>query len=65
MQLDTIFYDDLSIKIRFLRREEGVISKVEFILVVLRLMGKLRDTDVFYMSTIFDELDRGNKGNVF
>ena len=60
--MDAIFYDDLCNKIRYLRHDIEVLRKAEFIVVVLRLMDKINDADVFFVSEVFDGLDTQRSG---
>jgi hypothetical protein len=62
MQMDAIFYDDLCNKIQYLRHDIEVLRKAEFIVVVLRLMDKINDSDVFFVSEVFDGLDAQRSG---
>ena len=43
-----------------LRKSQDRIEKSEFVLILLQLMDKIKETDVVYISEIFDALAKGD-----
>lgn len=61
-QLKSIRDNELSKMIPGLRRDASKIEKSEFVLIMLKLMNKLSEVDVAYISEIFDALDQNSDG---
>lgn len=47
-----------------LRQEKNMVTKSEFILLLLSIMEKVDDKDVLFLSKIFERLDRNNNGKL-
>jgi hypothetical protein len=45
-----------------LRKKKDRVEKSEFVLILLQLMDKIQDTDIVYISEIFDALDKTGDG---
>jgi hypothetical protein len=61
-QLRSIRDNEFSKMIPGLRRDPSKIEKSEFVLIMLKLMNKLNEVDVAYISEIFDALDQNSDG---
>eukprot|EP01038_Epipyxis_sp_PR26KG_P005584 gene5584-7709_t len=60
--LEEIFQSDLFKVIPSLKRNQHELSKAEFALLVLTLMNKLEQKDIFFVSKLFDEMDVNKNG---
>lgn len=60
--LENIFDNELHKLVPDLKRNADEMSKCEFVLVVLHLMNKLEEKDVFLAAKLFDDMDLDMKG---
>jgi len=61
-KLQSIFHSELFVNVPNLRRQDDELSKAEFVLLVLQLMGKLKEQDVLLVASLFDRLDASSAG---
>ncbi|CAM9412251.1 unnamed protein product, partial [Ectocarpus fasciculatus] len=61
-QLSTIQNHELINAVPRLRKSKNRVEKSEFVLILLQLMDKVQDTDIVYISEIFDALDKTKDG---
>ena len=64
-QLSTIQNHELINAVPRLRKSKNRVEKSEFVLILLQLMDKVQDTDIVYISEIFDALDKTKDGARF
>lgn len=62
-QLSTIQNHELINAVPRLRKSKNRVEKSEFVLILLQLMDKVQDTDIVYISEIFDALDKTKDGS--
>jgi voltage-gated potassium channel Kch len=60
--LDTLFNNDLYQLVPDLKRTEDEMSKCEFVLLMLQVMGKVEEKDIFLAARLFDNFDKLKKG---
>lgn len=61
-QLTMIQSSELINALPKLRKSRDRVEKSEFVLILLQLMDKVQDTDIVYISEIFDALDKNGDG---
>jgi len=61
-KLHSMFHSDFFDNVPNLRRCETELSKAEFVLLVLQLMGKVREQDILLVASMFDKMDAGATG---
>ena len=61
-KLESIFQNDFYKLIPDLKRNHNEMTKCEFVLMVLQLMNKVEEKDIFLVAKLFENLDTARKG---